>query len=264
MKYFRWTIVVLLTPISILALGVIYNSFRLSQFEWGSVSDWVSSTANVVMAGAALYAAWNAKDWLSPGLRNKGFNLAVELRNKIPPMLRGIVNYNNIDMMRLDEFTDHIESKISHVERNKIDRFSIALLPAGREKNELCKKSVNNVIQSIDSSIKTLEDTLKELEVFGWILKDDNKFNDLIEKLRKRILKLRDQDDKIDDLIDFIKKSQSNGGNYKVSVFISEYESIKKIIYDSNTSVNEDRNCLIECINKCFDYKEIQDPFNFK
>ncbi|WP_052234649.1 hypothetical protein [Pectobacterium brasiliense] len=261
MNYFKFIIVVLLTPISLFALGVIYNSFRLNKFEWGSVSDWVSSTANVVMAGAALYAAWNAKDWLSSSLRNKGFDLAVKLRNEIPNMLKGIVNNNNIDMIKLDEFTDHIDSKISHAKKIKIDNFAINLLPKKREKNEFCKINVDNVIQSMDSSIKTLEDTLKELEVFGWILKDDNKFHDLIEKLKERMLKLRNQDNTLDELINFIKNSENN---HEVRVFISEYESIKKSISDLKTSVSQDRNDLIECIDKCFNYKSIQDPFNFK
>ncbi|WP_156108038.1 hypothetical protein [Cedecea neteri] len=32
--------------------------------EWGSVSDWVSALCNIAMAGAAVYAAWNANSWL--------------------------------------------------------------------------------------------------------------------------------------------------------------------------------------------------------
>ncbi|POD99244.1 hypothetical protein [Pectobacterium odoriferum] len=64
MKYFRWILVVLLTPISILALGVVYNSLKLNQFEWGSVSDWVSSASNVVMALSAGYGVFKAVRWL--------------------------------------------------------------------------------------------------------------------------------------------------------------------------------------------------------
>ncbi|WP_155482711.1 hypothetical protein [Pectobacterium brasiliense] len=39
-----------------------------------SIADWVSSTANVVMAGAALYAAYHAKDWLTPARRKFAFD----------------------------------------------------------------------------------------------------------------------------------------------------------------------------------------------
>lgn len=32
---------------------------------WGSVSDWVSTGANIIMAGCAFYAARNAKEWIT-------------------------------------------------------------------------------------------------------------------------------------------------------------------------------------------------------
>lgn len=33
--------------------------------EWGSVSDWFSTGANIIMAGCAFYAARNAKEWVT-------------------------------------------------------------------------------------------------------------------------------------------------------------------------------------------------------
>ncbi|EIX1498678.1 hypothetical protein ACW2AV_000158 [Cronobacter sakazakii] len=47
--------------------------------EWGSVSDWFSVACNAVMAGVAVYAAKNAKDWLSPKLNERKFRFADEL-----------------------------------------------------------------------------------------------------------------------------------------------------------------------------------------
>jgi len=47
--------------------------------EWGSVSDWFSTACNAVMAGVAVYAARNAKDWLSPKLNERKFKFADEL-----------------------------------------------------------------------------------------------------------------------------------------------------------------------------------------
>lgn len=47
--------------------------------EWGSVSDWFSAACNAVMAGVAVYAAANAKDWLSPKLNERKFKFADEL-----------------------------------------------------------------------------------------------------------------------------------------------------------------------------------------
>ncbi|MBQ4791942.1 MULTISPECIES: hypothetical protein [Pectobacterium] len=95
MKYFLWIIIALLTPISIFALGVIYNSFRLSQFEWGSVSDWVSSTANAFMAAAALYAAWNAKGWFTQRVKEDGYKAAYAFINHDIPDI-----YNSLQISK--------------------------------------------------------------------------------------------------------------------------------------------------------------------
>lgn len=48
-------------------------------FEWGSVTDWVSALCNIAMASAAVYAASNAKNWLSPKLNDRKFNFADEV-----------------------------------------------------------------------------------------------------------------------------------------------------------------------------------------
>ncbi|HEI9791851.1 hypothetical protein [Serratia marcescens] len=47
--------------------------------ELGSLTDWISAGANILMAGAAVYAAFNAKDWLSPKLNERKFKFADEI-----------------------------------------------------------------------------------------------------------------------------------------------------------------------------------------
>jgi hypothetical protein len=47
--------------------------------DWGSVSDWFSAGCNLVMASVAVYAAMNAKDWLSPKLNERKFKFADEV-----------------------------------------------------------------------------------------------------------------------------------------------------------------------------------------
>ncbi|EKN6068026.1 hypothetical protein DVQ29_22715, partial [Yersinia enterocolitica] len=44
-----------------------------------NATDWISAGCNVVMASAAVYAAWNAKDWLSPSIHEQGLPIAREL-----------------------------------------------------------------------------------------------------------------------------------------------------------------------------------------
>jgi hypothetical protein len=45
-------------------------------FEWGTVSDLFSALCNLATAVAAVYAAFNAKRWLSPKIQNEGFRQA--------------------------------------------------------------------------------------------------------------------------------------------------------------------------------------------
>jgi len=47
--------------------------------EFGNTSDVIDSLCNIAMASAAVYAAWNAKDWLSPKINEKKFRFADEL-----------------------------------------------------------------------------------------------------------------------------------------------------------------------------------------
>ncbi|HFR2015540.1 TPA: hypothetical protein ACHXN0_004253, partial [Shigella sonnei] len=71
--------IVLLSTVAVLLVVVILvlikSLFVGSEgFEWGSVSDWVSSIANLIMAGAALYAAWNAKNWFQTKIKENALN----------------------------------------------------------------------------------------------------------------------------------------------------------------------------------------------
>jgi hypothetical protein len=70
------TIVLFIVAILVLIKVLFLNA---KGFEWGSVTDWVSALCNIAMAGAAVYAALNAKSWLSPKIQNEGFHQANQL-----------------------------------------------------------------------------------------------------------------------------------------------------------------------------------------
>lgn len=53
------TVLVLLWVTILVLVKVLFSGNN--DFEWGSVSDWASTLCNAIMAGAALYAAINAK-----------------------------------------------------------------------------------------------------------------------------------------------------------------------------------------------------------
>lgn len=79
MKYFRWGFLkkhVNITHLIAFSLGVIIICFLDALVFEKSIADWVSSTANVVMAGAALYAAFSAKDWFKQKTHSLGFEKA--------------------------------------------------------------------------------------------------------------------------------------------------------------------------------------------
>lgn len=68
-------IIIVLFIVAILVLiKVVF--LNVKGFEWGSVTDWISATCNMAMAGAAVYAAYNAKDWISPKIQHEGFKQA--------------------------------------------------------------------------------------------------------------------------------------------------------------------------------------------
>ncbi|GKX45254.1 hypothetical protein Pcaca03_00060 [Pectobacterium carotovorum subsp. carotovorum] len=81
MKYFRWEFLKKkfdITHLITFSLGVISICFLDAWVFEKSIADWVIAVANVCMAFAATYAAWNAKDWLTPLKINFSFNELVK------------------------------------------------------------------------------------------------------------------------------------------------------------------------------------------
>ncbi len=71
-------VIVLLTLVVLLLINILYYSTD-KKMELGSLTDWISAGANTFMAGAAVYAAFNAKDWLSPKLNDRKVTFADEI-----------------------------------------------------------------------------------------------------------------------------------------------------------------------------------------
>ncbi|KHT18289.1 hypothetical protein [Pectobacterium brasiliense] len=132
MKYFRWDFLkkhVGITHLIAFSLGVIVICFLDALVFEKSIADWVSSTANVVMAGAALYAAWNAKDWFSRRMSENSFNKADDIIQQVDNLriksktdlwiAMGFINgFRNNDSASIYESIDHYNMHIDDV--NKI------------------------------------------------------------------------------------------------------------------------------------------------
>lgn len=81
-------------------------------FEWGSVSDWVSALANVGMFGAALYAALIARDWLLQKKTINTLDSAHQLALQFDQKLWSINTRLYMDVMCRTKIKDFIINKL--------------------------------------------------------------------------------------------------------------------------------------------------------
>ncbi|MCM7830423.1 hypothetical protein ACHHY8_22650 [Enterobacter cloacae complex sp. 2024EL-00215] len=94
-------------------------------FEWGSVSDWFSSIANLIMAGAALYAAWNAKQWFSQRSHTTGFDKAEEILAVTDHLYN--TTYKTIeDIYQVVNYLKELNSGLKKPDQKKADEFEIS------------------------------------------------------------------------------------------------------------------------------------------
>lgn len=106
-------------------------------FEWGSVSDWFSSIANLIMAGAALYAAWNAKNWFQTKIKENALNQVTKFWTNCDLFsLEMLKTYQNVS--NLNNTDPDLEPKnyahLVKTEREVIEQLNIKLASL---KNEL-------------------------------------------------------------------------------------------------------------------------------
>ncbi|WP_369115593.1 hypothetical protein AB4X16_05590 [Edwardsiella tarda] len=102
--------IILVLIIIFLLIGIIdyaaiaIEYFKGERMELGSLADWFSGLCNAVMAGAAVYAAYNARDWLSSKTLEIKYNAAndtlkyIELTNE---------SLKNIYVLIADYFNDN-------------------------------------------------------------------------------------------------------------------------------------------------------------
>lgn len=84
--------------------------------DWGSVSDWFSAGCNLVMASVAVYAAMNAKDWLSPKLNERKFKFADEVIDDFCKLQQEAL-YLHSDVKQLIN-TDPAEQGVRKISKN--------------------------------------------------------------------------------------------------------------------------------------------------
>ncbi|MGG7524160.1 hypothetical protein ACQ3G4_22690 [bacterium BS0013] len=87
--------IVLFIVAILVLIKVLFSGFK--GFEWGSVSDWFSAIANIIIAGAAVYAALQARKWF----KQKKYELAHSLARDLTFTLYETQNI-------LEKFEQHV------------------------------------------------------------------------------------------------------------------------------------------------------------
>ncbi|WP_313128792.1 hypothetical protein [Pseudescherichia vulneris] len=74
LKKWKQAVITITTFMFVLELIAIANILLDKPLDPGSVTDWFSAIADLLMAGAAIYAAWNAKDWFKTKIKENALN----------------------------------------------------------------------------------------------------------------------------------------------------------------------------------------------
>ncbi|EKS6938185.1 hypothetical protein OSG45_000868 [Enterobacter roggenkampii] len=140
-------------------------------FEWGSVSDWVSSIANLIMAGAALYAAWNAKNWFQTKIKENALNQVTKFWTNCDifslEMLKTYENVRNLNNTDPD-YQPKDFAYLVRTEKEVIDQLQIKLTALRNELQSLAFWKVSpkdatifiNYFSSNEMALSTLRDAI--------------------------------------------------------------------------------------------------------
>lgn len=140
-------------------------------FEWGSVSDWVSSIANLIMAGAALYAAWNAKNWFQTKIKENALNQVTKFWTNCDlfslDMMKTYENVRNLNNTNPD-YEPKDFAYLVRTEKEVIDQLQIKLTALRNELQSLTFWKVSpkeatifiNYFSSNQMALSTLRDAI--------------------------------------------------------------------------------------------------------
>lgn len=117
------TLVGLLLILAILVLIKILFS-DAKGFEWGSVSDWFSVACNTIMAAAATYAAFNAKQWVSQRFHTKGLEHAENIIYRIDTCFTELIKVQHPLFDSL-EHLQAINKKITFADSSWLEKYEL-------------------------------------------------------------------------------------------------------------------------------------------
>lgn len=104
-------------------LAIVLPTFSKGNImDFGNASDIVSALCNVAMAGAAVYAAINAKQWFSQKSHTKGFDKAEEILSRIDSYYRNRNNYLS-ELHLTSEFFEAVNSRLTVADPILLDKY---------------------------------------------------------------------------------------------------------------------------------------------
>lgn len=197
-------------------VNILVRQYTGHIMELGSISDWVSTGCNVVMACAAVYAAYEAYRWINKPFLQKAYELGDELINVLIPNLSS----------KFDEI--HNIFTITHL--------SITVLP----QNDYSIKDKIESLSQISFDITELKNVYKRIKSLGisMPIHEEKAFNYLTLSLHDLTSKYKGY------YFDILLDIQNN--RYPVSTDISErriqpvndkFETIQKI-FDEFSSLH--------------------------
>lgn len=174
-----WSVIILIFITILVLVKVLFAGSK--DFEWGSVSDWVSAACNMAMAGAALYAAYNAKDWLKikkkesslPLLAQFHGNHIIPLSDKVREMLLGIeIAANEVRVFHSDD--DLYEWRASLLKDSGINH--------KKDIQEYIRKSWNIYYNFYMNDVAQLYKSESLLKMYGWEFENKKLYDSLRKK----------------------------------------------------------------------------------
>lgn len=98
------------------------------------LTDWISAFSNALMAGAAVYAAMNAKDWIQQRKDEDAYSIAKDLIFSDLDKLSGIVSDIHSHNINLSVYTQHIGYDLNlFISEDDCNKVIDVVMKGGRE-----------------------------------------------------------------------------------------------------------------------------------
>lgn len=152
-------VIVLFILVLLLLISTIYYSLD-KKMEIGSLTDWISAGANIIMALAAFGGYTIAKDYFSDMVKKDGYEITKKINLELLPQLEKTLNLSVINILDMD-----VKSYISGengVFQNEDEESNL---------KETLSRDLDNLKYKLKENrriIREVEELIDNLEAYGW------------------------------------------------------------------------------------------------